>query len=839
MKARNSFGIVSLLLCVAFRIPYSSAQDLPLEKILNPLPDYNPFDASAPATPQFFPDEVDKQARALLIDALIGDEQALSRHLQFFKAQDARLQKERGTSTGLTPEAQDLVNNTIRDRERYLAAQKDALRNAATPERKKYLEAIINNDDHNQSGQLMRQSSSNFWGGMTNRMLSSVDLVGIASGNYVGAVAETAVSQLYALMDRDMPIQERRALARDLEHLKRFPDDPRNNEIKKQVEQLDKKKKEALVRKQIDRAKEALAKSDFDRALFHLDMAALIEPESKDRTELREKAAKAMRDVDVARQQSLLARGESAATEEQRIDVERLLEALSLRDSGQLERLAIDTEKKHAGTDLGDAARDSEAVALEMKGRREAAKKALQQIADSSQNPEVRQRANALLQSPEYNLLTPFQDARTERQLQSAKYVLFGEDFLRKNLLFAAGAMAAAGPAAGMMLGMTNALIMTNNLYQVMTQNPVSAQPVIDAGVAYVRNHPDSENASEVYRVLADAYEERAMFDQAINYHQLAGTSKEKIAALKQKSAKRLLDAATRTGNRSTREHYLTTIIDEHPDSPEAREAIKKLSDMVKDENQGLRMSKQFLMEHPELYGSRGLGLKAALFDGRSENMELADRGVNLISDNEILVHYNTQWGERSQIYPLPKSTSERFFIALREKNLQVALSDVNQRAKDTVGGIKNLPGSIVKAENERRTGSAEESTDGTDTTFTLVREVGGSGAAYQKVLDFQLLSDNERDPGSKYKLPPIEGSISASRFSMNGALPTGLWGNQLAVGGDRKSPYAGVQLPIPLIDGFIPIDFMIQGRPGGISLYPRIHTGGDTGADPELYRDK
>jgi hypothetical protein len=103
--------------------------------------------------------------------------------------------------------------------------------------------------------------------------------------------------------------------------------------------------------------------------------------------------------------------------------------------------------------------------------------------------------------------------------------------------------------------------------------------------------------------------------------------------------------------------------------------------------------------------------------------------------------------------------------------------------------------------------------------------------------LDFQLLTDNERDPGSKYKLPPIQGSISASRFSMTGGLPTGLWGNQLAIGGDHRSPFAGVQLPIPLLEGFIPVDFMIQGRPGGVSLYPRIRTGADTGADPELYR--
>ncbi len=104
-------------------------------------------------------------------------------------------------------------------------------------------------------------------------------------------------------------------------------------------------------------------------------------------------------------------------------------------------------------------------------------------------------------------------------------------------------------------------------------------------------------------------------------------------------------------------------------------------------------------------------------------------------------------------------------------------------------------------------------------------------------MLDVELITENERDPGSKYKLPPIQGSISASRFSMTGALPTGLWGSQLAIGGDSRSPFGGIQLPIPLLEGFIPVDFMIQGRPGGVSLYPRIHTGVTSGADPELYR--
>jgi hypothetical protein len=39
------------------------------------------------------------------------------------------------------------------------------------------------------------------------------------------------------------------------------------------------------------------------------------------------------------------------------------------------------------------------------------------------------------------------------------------------------------------------------------------------------------------------------------------------------------------------------------------------------------------------------------------------------------------------------------------------------------------------------------------------------------------------------------------------------------------------------LLQGFMPVDFMVQGRPGGVSVYPRIHMRDDSGEDRELYK--
>lgn len=803
------------------------------DKILNPLPDFDPFEKPA-APPQFFPDQTDKQIRDLLVDTLTRRHETLEDHLKFFKDQDSRLQKEHKTITGLSEHVLDLVNNKLTDRERYLTAQKDALKNAATPERKKYLEAIINHDDLNQADQLMRQSRLNSWGGALNRMLSSVDLVSVASGNYIGAAAETVISQLYALADKDMPIEERRALARDLAHLKRYPNDPRNHEIVKRIDSLEKSKRAVLVRKQIEKANEAKGKGELDQALFHAQFASFLDPDAKNATRLLGELNKLTAEIEQSKKPGMAAQAERKTTPAEQEDARRLLQALSLRDVNQIERLAIDLGRKYRNQPLADAALDAEAVALEMRGRHEEAKKVLGDVARYSINADAKKRASTLLQSREYNLFGNFQNARTDRQLESMKYVLLGEDLLKKNLLFAAGAMAAAGPAGAVSLGFVNAVMMGQNLYKVSTNNPISAQPVIDAGVAYVRSHPNSDSATEIYKVLASAYEDKGMFEKALAYHELAGAPKERIAAVKEKTASAYLHAAARASDRNAREYFLTAAVDEAPSSATAAEATRKLAELAKDDNRGLRMSKPFLMENPELYGPTGLGLKASLFDGNPRNMELAERGVNLLGDNELLVHYQTPWGVRSQSYPLSKSASERFFVSLRQKNLDVAKADANQRGKDTIGGIRNLPGTVVSGERDRR---RERPEDNYDTTFSLVREANGSVPVFDKVLDANMLSESELNPGGKYQLPPMQGSISASRFSMTGALPTGFGSNQLAVGSDSRGGFAGVRMPIPLLQGFIPVDFMVQGRPGGVSVFPRIQTGADKGTDPELYR--
>ena len=322
--------------------------------------------------------------------------------------------------------------------------------------------------------------------------------------------------------------------------------------------------------------------------------------------------------------------------------------------------------------------------------------------------------------------------------------------------------------------------------------------------------------------------------DKVIAYDEMSGKdTEEKITELKEKVAKALLRAAENSGERIAQESYLKNILDHYPETAAAKEATLKLAALAKVENQGLRMSKEFLMENPEFYGPQGLRLKPTLFDSNLSNMELADRGVNLLSEREILLHFQTPWGVRSQSYPIGKETSDRFQIALRRKNYEAALADLHTRPKGSPGGFKALPLALLKGELERK-GTEPESGD---TTLRLVREATGPPPAFPKVLDHHLLSEKEKNPGGIFHLPPIQGTISASRLNMSGSLPAGFWGDRLSVGTDEKSPFAGLQLPIPLLQGFIPVDFLLQGRPGRFSIFPKIHLHKDKVDNQELYR--
>ena len=809
------------------------AQENDLDRILRPLPNYDPFDKPPPA-PEFFPDEVDKRVREALIDSLTNQTSKLEDHARFFAQKDAEMKRSRGSVTGLTDYAVDLYNNSITDRKSYLEAQQKALA-SASPQQKKVIESRLRNDELKRAEELSQAGTFNRLGGMVNKFLGAIDLVSIMSGSYIAAAVDTALTEVLT-GKRGMSEEDRRALVFYQAYLKRNPVDPKNEEIQKRIEALTKKQKQDLVARELERANEALRKKDRSEAAFHYELAALIDPQAKDAQAGLEKVQAQLGQEKQYREKTLTVVSDPSRQPQGTVaegHLTDLLYALALRQPEAIEVKATELQKENRGQPLGDSAIDASAVALEIAGKHDQATKLLEKIASSSASKVDRRRAELLLKDANYNSFASFEAARTQYKLDTVKFVLLGDDFLKKNLLVAVAPMITYGAAGASTMGAANAIMLGTNLLAVLSSNPVSSQDIIETGVAYVRSHPEAENSRDVYRVLAEAYEKNGMYDRALNYYELAGApAQAKVAELKEKTAKAFLTAAEKTRERDQQRLYLKTILDYYPESPEAEEATKKLALLAKVENQGLRLSKKFLIENPELYGAGGLRLKPSLFDGDLRNMELADSGLNILSDREVLLHFASPWGVQSQTYVVDKTVLDNLKISLRKKNYDLALQDVNTRPQGSPGGFKSMPRSLLQGDWAARKVPGPEQTD-----LTFRREAGGPVEDSAAPPEFQFLAAGEGSPNQGLKIPPVQGSIGARGFNLMGSLPAGFWGDRVSIGTDEKSPYASLQFPIPLLQGFIPIDFLFQGRPGRFGVFPQIHMKDIPTEDKELFR--
>ena len=288
--------------------------------------------------------------------------------------------------------------------------------------------------------------------------------------------------------------------------------------------------------------------------------------------------------------------------------------------------------------------------------------------------------------------------------------MLLGQNFLEKNVLIGAAPVITHGVAGATTLGTANILMVTSNLLEILSGNPVSNQAVMDAAARYVRSHPDSEESGDAYQVLGKAYESRGHLHQALYYYRLSGElSAEQIRELEERAGRTLLKAAEESDSKARQRTLYAAILQHYPDTPAGEKAKGLLARLVSLKNRGLQLSKQFLAENPELYGPRGLGLKTALFDGRTDNMELADPGLNILGRDAMLLHYDTPWGIRTRTYPVAKQRMEGLETLLREKHYELAMQDVDERDGNSVGGLKDFPARLMQFEPaERRPGDAD-----------------------------------------------------------------------------------------------------------------------------------
>ena len=384
--------------------------------------------------------------------------------------------------------------------------------------------------------------------------------------------------------------------------------------------------------------------------------------------------------------------------------------------------------------------------------------------------------------------LAGVKQAEWEHSKETLTYMLPGSGFVKDNVVVAGLQLGTEGLVGAATFGGLTMVQTLGKLWKVMTGRAVSQQGIITEGEKYLQQTPPEERSPEIYPLLAKAYAKEGKVEKAIEYYTLAGMAEE-IPDLRENAATALLEQAKASPHQTDKQAYLRRLLEQYPKTEAAKEAAEEFQQVSRPENQGLRLSKMFLRDNPDLFGAQGLGLKRELYDGDWRNVELTDDGIILSPHGDVTLLLESDTGPRTKVYGVPTASWQQFWRTFREKGYEDALYRGDRKIAKLVRGAEPA--------------------------------------------DITLKSQFEKNDEDGWRvLPHLTGSLGEG-FDVRGTLPRDILGTRLAFGRDQFSSYVGLDVPMPLI----PVDFLLLGRDGLPSLYPRIRLPEHTVEHEELYR--
>ena len=203
---------------------------------------------------------------------------------------------------------------------------------------------------------------------------------------------------------------------------------------------------------------------------------------------------------------------------------------------------------------------------------------------------------------------------------------------------------------------------------------------VLRTGERYVSHYPAGVHAADVRSDLEDRYRGQGLWSRALAHHQaLPEPDPERLSEYRQKLAEAMLQMAP-SRRIDVRASIYRTIVTEYSDTPQAALAEKAFQKLVEDTTpQSIRISREFLLDNPELVDRGALGLVDELLDERRDNGELAEAGITLLGMNVVRVHLEDQEPVDRDI---PPQNFARFISMLEEVRYHHLVTDRREVAE-------------------------------------------------------------------------------------------------------------------------------------------------------------
>lgn len=800
--------------------PGQSPQERGLQLMdLSPIPeDYHPVQKPKESL-QYFPDSIEQNVAQAIIAGYTGQDWAIDQYYRFLLRRDLELMRSGKSPTGLADDMLQFRNSHIADPQSYREAQKRALeQEGLSEELRKVITYRMKNAELARAERLLYEAQLGKVGMVINGFLRSLDLVGLTMGSVVGSTVDAAVHTFLNLEEiRKMSVKEKKALAEYKAYLSKNPNAPDADKVRAEVERLEAKRRHWEFEEAMAEAAQYLKKHDYDEAQAAYSRALELQPGSeealsglKEADELRAAYEEAMdRSLSVA-----LKKGKREDRVEEAI-YRWLLTAVAIGDHDAVKRRANEFVNRFPESPLRDEALYAMASSLAASGDSEGAKRVLEDVAHDYRKENMGRRAKFVLSSKEFDRLGDFYKAKREHTTEQVKYALLGKDFTRQNVDMGVSQFFVEGIKSVETLGMVNLLGAGIRTVELASHDPIPNEPIIEEGLKFSRNHPDAPKVKEVYYQIAKAYEREGRYIDALTYYSLSGrASEKKVAALRQKAARSLLAQATMASDPGTQARLYLAIIEHLPETKAVGKAKERLVALAKQHQERFRLSREYLLQHPELVGPSGLNLDTRLFDGDLSNREIHDKGIVVLQKNRIKVYFTLPNGnEAEKVFPIHPTAMARLEGELREVGRKRAY-DLSEKYV--------IEGPVLSAQEAFAGTVAEEKRYNP----FIVQEINElSGNVY--------LSEEELSQYEETVYADLAADVSSDLrdLSTGGSLYFRRYGAGVQMGVDRESPNVGAFLPLGLFNVNTKL------RATGVSIYPSIRLDSKPVPDAELYK--
>lgn len=827
MRLRTLIAVAMILIWAAHAAMAAEPDPKPLprgEEGLQPIDlspaaeEFHPIEKSLESM-QYFPDDVERMIEQAIIAGYIGRSWAIDRYYRRLMRRDLEMISSQQKPTGLADNMLQFRNSHITDPKAYREAQQQALRKKdLNQELKQVIAYRIKNAELARADRLLDEAQLAKVGLVVNGFLRSLDLVGLTMGSVVGSTIDAAVRTFMNLEEiRKMSVREKKALTEYQTYLAKHPNAPDADEVRAKVMRLEEKKRRWALREEMEKAAELLEAHSYDEAQGAYSRALELEPGFPEALEGLRRVDKLRAEYETAMDRSLTVVRRQAGPQgfEEEEVYRRILVAVAAGDHAAVERFAEIFIERFPKSQFRDEAAYALASTAALSGDIEKGKRLLKKIAWNYKDENMGRRARLVLSSQEFDRLGAFYAAKHEHTRKQVQYALIGEGLARQNADLGVYQLFIEGIKSVETLGMINLLGATMRTVNVVSNDPIPNEPIIDEGLRFSREHPDAPEVKEVYYQIGRAYEREHRYIDALMYYQISGRASErKIKSLRGRAARSLMAQATMVPDPLMKTRLYRAIIEQFPETKQVAKAKERIVALAQQYEDRFRLSRKYLLDHPEIIGPQGLNLDSRLFDGDPSNRELHDKGIVLLRNDRMKMFFTLPDGsESSQVFRLNPEVVARFEGLMRDldRKRAYALSE-KYGIEGPLVAVREAFGGTVAEEKRYNPFIVQEVNEITGNIYLSEDELG----QYEETLYANLGADVSSD---------------LSELSTGGALYLRRYGAGVNFGIDKESPNVGALFPLGIVD------INTKVRATGLSVYPSIRLGNKPVPDAHLYK--